>query len=314
MKQSKNIILFLRKDTTSAYLSVMDFFANEFNFFKINSISLLNHFYDKKIKIILVPYAHDKVENVNEKIKFIKYHLDKDKYTILIRYFHEYNLSDNKAFLDLYKEIDLNQVYILTNFVKIKKFEKFKNYHYFNFNCLKFEDINVDFEKYKKFNKPLYYGTFRERRKKYFDIYFKKNFLISSAPKSLKKFMQFYPKNIFLNRLKFFPFPQLIFFKYSLYIEDIFTHSHYNFPANRFYECLSYGVVQFFDVNCLNTFKTYNLDISDFIVENYDDLMKRIKKANYKRLWEKQKKWREKAKEDLNKLKKDIEEYLKNLQ
>ena len=45
-------------------------------------------------------------------------------------------------------------------------------------------------------------------------------------------------------------------FAATVYIEDQHIHTHYNSPANRFYECLSAGVAMFFDESTSNTMKT----------------------------------------------------------
>lgn len=103
-------------------------------------------------------------------------------------------------------------------------------------------------------------------------------------------------------------------FKYSLYIEDKFTHTTYNHLANRFYECLFCNVLQFFDINCKNTIEKSGIIFDNyFYVSNYNQLIEKINetnsKGNWNQLMEFQSQWNKQALEQ----KEQMIENLKNI-
>lgn len=120
-----------------------------------------------------------------------------------------------------------------------------------------------------------YYGSFRKNRQKYFQKYFDKRLSVSTSRDNVLKFAEAIP-NLqcrFINKLQWRPYPQLRSFKYSLYIEDEKTHTHYNYLANRFYEAISCGVTPVFDESCEGTVHKSGYDISrDFFCSNADEL------------------------------------------
>lgn len=126
-----------------------------------------------------------------------------------------------------------------------------------------------------------YYGSYRDDREEYFIRYFKDAIYpiqISTFPRNALKFRDL---NIgivicdpFKNRT------QIRSFESVLYIEDKFTHSHYNSPANRFYECLCLGVPLLFDKSCEGTFKKAGYVINPFIVTSQRDVKRCLKSCN----------------------------------
>lgn len=112
-----------------------------------------------------------------------------------------------------------------------------------------------------------YYGSYRPDRAKYFEHYFKDapyQVSISTFGRNALKFKDIDKKvNVFdpfKNRDK------IRAFKSVLIVEDVFTHTHYNSPPNRFYECLSRGVPMLFDVNTTNTYEEAGYDIGSYTV------------------------------------------------
>jgi hypothetical protein len=305
-----NLVLHLRAsgDTFSPFRKYfLNYIIEKYNLIEIGTIPQLNYYNDKKINSILIPYGFQYMDNITEKAQFIKNHPEAK----IIRFLNEYNLSESSELRKIFKErpIDL----LITNY----EFEKFKrNYKkrvMINVNCLSYFDFQKSFVNEKKYD-LIYYGTFRKDRIKYFKLYFDNNpdIIVSISPKNIKKF-----RKINCNLKKVIDkidigniHSPLRFFKYSLYIEDEFTHTCYNYPANRYYEALSYDVVLLFDKNCLNTFNRYGIDISDFIVENQEDLRNKIKTLDYEKALKKQKEWIKKVYEDKEQLEKDLKEHL----
>lgn len=145
------------------------------------------------------------------------------------------------------------------------------NYRYVNWNALTFQQ-----------NRPLipklyrglsYYGAYRDGRKIYFQRYlggYKGSVFISTSPRNRVKFAA-------INKsAHFFSMRDVIgeygAFTDTVYIEDVFTHKHYCSPANRFYECLSAGVMIHFDVNTAGTFLKAGIDVSPWIVSSAEDI------------------------------------------
>ena len=103
----------------------------------------------------------------------------------------------------------------------------------------------------KKYN-ICYFGTYRLNRAKYFKKYFtSKQFILSTSPKSIKKFIK---DGCIFTACKRFEWgtkkDTLGLFKYTLYIEDEWIHQNFHNLADRFYESLSNGTVILFDESC----------------------------------------------------------------
>lgn len=144
----------------------------------------------------------------------------------------------------------------------------------------------------------VYYGMYRKDREIYFERYFYRDLVVSTSPRNVSLFkalgvkahfgtpFYWHAKGSLLQRCLF-----------SLYLEDAFSHSHYTYPANRFYEALGSGVVQLFDRNCLNTFETAGYDISEYLVSDRKSLKQAIKEigSNYDDHLTRQLRWRRKA-------------------
>ena len=65
-------------------------------------------------------------------------------------------------------------------------------------------------------------------------------------------------------------------YKYSIYLEDEKSNEVYCSPANRFYECISNGVLMFFDSSCVETFRTAEIDIEKFVVSGPEEIKHKI--------------------------------------
>ena len=160
----------------------------------------------------------------------------------------------------------------------------------------------------------IYYGAARSGRLEYFKKYLFSGMYISTSKKNIKKFIELIEEDVklkFIEPINFLKSSPLRFFRYTIYMEDKASHNNYCNPANRFYECLSFKVVQFFDEKCLNTFNHYGIDIDDFVVSNRKELINKINKTKYRKAWKKQSIWIKKALQDQKQLRKDLDNFFK---
>lgn len=197
---------------------------------------------------------------------------------------NEYDLEIGGSFCKLAKTRPIN---IIANFHDTRKM--FAKHYFVNMNALFYQPGKIPKKKYD----VCYYGTFRKNRSKYFKQYFTDDsFYLSTSNRNFKKFKsigcKFTPVSKFVwSRTGY---DTLGYFKYSLYIEDEYTHNVFNNLADRFYEALSNETVILFDESCINTLiksEIGALDYNDFLISSFDD----IKKRNYADDLAKQKKW-----------------------
>ena len=100
-------------------------------------------------------------------------------------------------------------------------------------------------------------------------------------------------------------------FKYSLYIEDTIQHTNFIYPSSRWYEAVMFKIVQFFDIKCEFTFAKFFLDIPDvFWVESKAEILDKIRTNGYKRLWDMQVCWRERAVREKQKVTEELRKIL----
>jgi hypothetical protein len=124
----------------------------------------------------------------------------------------------------------------------------------------------------------LYYGRWRENRSKYFREYlghgvgYKVH--VSTGPKMIDKYWALNPSIVYHETFSSLDF--LKDFKATIYLEDIFTHTHYNSAASRFYECLSVGLPMFFDANSAWNMQEAGFDVSDYVVKDRHELGMRL--------------------------------------
>lgn len=132
----------------------------------------------------------------------------------------------------------------------------------------------------------LYFGTFRKHRAKdMFAFNGINDYTISSSTKNQSKYTEAGIQANFIDKLDWSEGKETLnAFKYSIYFEDLHTHTNYAFLANRFYECLMCNVILFFDAKCQNTIdearKTgYHIHDS-FIAKDAADLNTKMDKIN----------------------------------
>jgi len=111
-----------------------------------------------------------------------------------------------------------------------------------------------------KTNQCIYYGSYRDDRKKYFKKYFD-GMTVSTHLKNRPKIDALDVHPSYINRLDI-QNGDLSQYGYSLYIEDEKTHAAYNYLANRFYESINSGTICLFDESCSNT-----LDLCGYAID-----------------------------------------------
>ena len=156
--------------------------------------------------------------------------------------------------------------HILKNFEHNLKNSKADNQYFINLNALIAELPSASLQR--KYG-GLYYGRWRKDRAIYFSRYLKQDSFLSTSPKNMKIFAgngcaPIYAKTLSWDHKK----ETLRLFSSSLYIEDVFTHTHYNCPANRFYEALKCSVPILIQPESISTFDKYGLKIPEWRVVN----------------------------------------------
>lgn len=132
----------------------------------------------------------------------------------------------------------------------------------------------------------IYYGRWREDRADYFRKYIQGGLYLSTSKKNMKKYKHAGCNPRYLDTISWKDKQETLnLFRYSLYIEDKYTHKVFNNLANRWYEAGFCNNVVFFDENCWNTILKSEIgqfeeQIRDYIVTDYDSLQKKIEYCN----------------------------------
>jgi hypothetical protein len=118
----------------------------------------------------------------------------------------------------------------------------------------------------------IYYGSYRDDRKKYFKKYFD-GMTVSTHMKNRPKIDALEVNPRYINRLNIQK-GDLSKYGFSLYIEDEKTHDAYNYLANRFYESINSGTICLFDESCENTIAQSGYEIDNsFIIRDSADMV-----------------------------------------
>lgn len=146
----------------------------------------------------------------------------------------------------------------------------------------------------------IYYGRWRPDRGKYFKRYIQGGMYLSTSTKNMKRFKHNGCNPKYLKTIDWTDKRETLnLFRYSLYIEDEYTHKVFNHLANRWYEAGFCNNVVFFDASCWNTIIKSEIsqwadEIKGYLVNSYEELQDKINWCNedFSRHLAIQKKWR----------------------
>jgi hypothetical protein len=237
----------------------------------LNKESHYQDLWNSTIQNIVVVYASRFSEAVS--FKQLESFFNKHSKSKIFWLANEYNLAPNSTIARIFKE---RGVHVIANFVEEAcQFKKFNEFTMINFNVSAYRmNAKIVEAKDRKYD-LIYYGTFRPDRQNYFSKYLS-NAVVSTSKKNIYKFkkaiqssetryidkLDWQHGNCFIRQ-----------FRFSLYIEDNFTHSNFNNLSDRFYECLSYDVPMIFDSSCIKTIKQSGYAIpSELIVGSRQEL------------------------------------------
>lgn len=175
---------------------------------------------------------------------------------------------------------DGRRVHIIRNFEHSMKCTYAEKQSFVEFNSLIYRRPNKPAEK--KYD-AIYWGRWRPGREKYFREYLRDGIHLSTSAKNMKQFLRAGCNPTLINSMAWTPFREsLNSFRYSIYVEDEFTHTHYNGLANRFFEALFCNVVQFFDGSCRETVQKSGVPFEeDWYVDGIEDLRSKIAESKY---------------------------------
>lgn len=147
--------------------------------------------------------------------------------------------------------------------------------HFLNINALLAAPANRPIKK--KYG-AVYYGRWRPDRLMYFRQYLDSGMYLSTHSKNIKLFHHNGCNPKLIKPMTWQRGRETLnLFYASLYIEDKFTHTHYNCLANRFYEALACNAVPLFDSSCESTIKRSGYDEWDWhIVQSPEDISKKL--------------------------------------
>jgi hypothetical protein len=243
--------------------------------FYYSTDQLINN--NKKYDIFIFGFAGRNSE-IERQIEFINKSINYKLFWLV----GEYEQNDYPA---LFYICNRNKIKynLIKNYNKTEKRKLIDNQYELNLNLLiakKSNDIIT-----KKYD-CIYYGRWREDRADYFKKYIQGGLYLSTSTKNMKKFKHEGCNPKYLDTISWADRKETLnLFKYSLYIEDKYTHSVFNNLANRWYEAGFCNVVVFFDINCWNTIRKseigyYEEQIKDYIVTDYQSLQKKIDYCN----------------------------------
>jgi hypothetical protein len=260
----------------------------------------------------LLMYKNDKLQNKDYDVIILTYSNRYTDFETLKKIIKKDSSQIRIGIKSEYEEVGYKRPYFMP-YIEITNFEGGQNF--LNTNLLIAREPNQLTQK--KYD-CIYYSRHRADRMKYCKEYLQGDIYLSTHPKNHKHFFHAGCRPKLIKHIDWTEGKETLnLFRYSLYIEDVYTHSVFNNLANRWYEAGFCNNVVFFDINCWNTIRKSEIgyfeeQIKDYMVSTYDELIEKIAYCNQD--WERhlaiQKTWRigemHHRKEMINKLKEII--------
>lgn len=215
--------------------------------------------------------------------------------------YNEYTLSLNSSVSNYFKSRGFSVITNLMQGCSKDITESAQKIHKINTNVTAYRDDVYNRSWDKKPFDLVYYGSYRPNRNKYVNEYFSDAY-ISTTEKNERLFISSgLESNEYIGVLRWVNtdlskyynvkngiitprknMTSLDMYKFSVYIEDEAIHQDkFNNLSDRFYECLSHGVVLFFDENCRYNVSQSKYKIPDyFFVSDKKQLTKKMKELN----------------------------------
>lgn len=245
----------LAKDNHSAFVFIIRYLAEHIP----NTVLLdddFDKFRDNDIDNIIIAYGTF-YASFKPIIRFLERYKDKRFFYIV----NEYGLVPNG---DVYKFLIKHNYELIASYDKSCIGAKhWIDMHSINLHCFVYQDIkNLPLFEQRRKN-LIYWGRFREDRINYFKQYFN-DIDISTSAKNISLFQNLNQNINIISTVGFNEFSLLTNYKYTLYIEDKYTHNHYCYLATRFYESLAMKLIIFFDKNLKHTIELSGYKIPEF--------------------------------------------------
>lgn len=172
-----------------------------------------------------------------------------------------------------------------------------------NLTAFREEVVPIPFEE-RKYD-LIYWGTWRPGRADYMKEYLRDCY-VSTSPSNVPSFKMFCDNITFIDKLAWGRTQGTLGnFRFTLYIEDKQTHELFNHMSDRFYEAMSFDVIQFIDINVKNNVEKSGYDIDPwFFVSNREELEEKMEyaKNNPQEIMEKQSKLKQIVLDELKEL------------
>ena len=194
--------------------------------------------------------------------------------------YNEYTLAMNSSIAKFFKERTYQVITNLSDGHSADIVNTSDKINVINTNVTAYRDEIKVRPFHERKHELMYYGTYRPDRQDYVNEYFHDAY-ISTSTKNISSFKSNgLTKASFVDRLVWGRNDSTLNnVKFSVYIEDkSMHHDKFSHLSDRFYECISNGVVLFFDINCKKNVKQSGYDISDFFfVSNRKELDEKMK-------------------------------------
>ena len=243
-------------------------------FYNAHQLSTRNNDYD----VLVFGFG-----GMSANIEQVRQFVNKEKNRRIFWFITEYDSPKNPSLYYVCKDLSLGYAAIQNMQTDAMKDKRCIKRYMLNLNLLIAREQNALTEK--RYD-CVYYSRWRKDRKKYLKVYLQGDIYFSSDSKNFKKHKHIGCKPKYIKKLSWEQGKETLNnFRYSLYIEDEYTHNVFNNLANRWYEAGFCNNVMFFDVNCWNTIRKseiaqYENQIKDYIVSTHKELLDKIEYCN----------------------------------